>query len=100
MIDIELYNEIREQIPNPYYPNELYHISSSCFAPESKSKYYACINNKGYLHIYKIAMKGNKILLERFRFTKKKELLYIGEYIIVEKDGELYDKYLKLLLTK
>ena len=89
-----MYDEIREQIPNPYYPNELYPISSS-FSP--KSRYYACVNNKGFLHIYKFTIKGKILILERFRFTKQKELVFMGEYVLTEKDGDIYNKYMRLL---
>lgn len=95
-----MYDEIREQIPNPYYPNELYRISSSCFAPNSEAKYFACINNKGYLHMYKFTVKGKTLLLERFRFTKQKKLVFIGEYPLAPKDGDFYSKYMRLLGVK
>lgn len=90
-----MYNEIREQIPNPYYPNELYPIFSSNFSP--KSKYYACINTKGFLHIYKFTVGRKKLLLERFRFTKEKKLVIMGDFVLTEKDGDVYTKYMRLL---
>ena len=90
-----LYEEIREQIPNQYYPNELYHIFSSDFSP--KSKYFACVNNRGFLHIYKFTVIKRVIFLERFRFTKQKKLVIMGEYLLAERDGDIYNKYMRLL---
>ena len=95
MHDDILYNEIRSQIPNPYYPNELYRISYSQFSQESR--YYACVNTRGFLHIYKFTIKGKILLLERFRFTKEKELIFLCEYVLTEKDGDIYNKYMLLL---
>ena len=90
----ELYNEIVKQIPNPYYPNELYRVYSDKFS--SLSLYFATKNNRGFLHIYKLSMHTNWIQLERFRFTKQKELKYMNEYFITKKDEELYKKYLDI----
>jgi len=90
-----MYDELRGQIPNPYYPNELYPISYSQFS--QGSRYYACVNNKGFLHIYKFTIKGKILILERFRFTKQKELVFMGEYVLTEKDGDIYNKYMRLL---
>lgn len=93
-----MYDEIREQIPNPYYPNELYPIFCSSFSP--KSRYYACVNSKGFLHIYKFTVKGEILILERFRFTKQKKLIFMGEYSLASKDGDIYNKYMRLLGVK
>ena len=89
MFMVELYKEIEEQIPN-----ELYRVYSSDFS--SFSSYFAAKNNKGFVHIYKITLKGATIKLERFRFTKQKELVFMNEYILTEKDEEVYKKYLDL----
>lgn len=92
-----MYDEIMEQIPKEYYPNKLYSISSSCFAPKSEAKYFACINNRGYLHIYKFTVIKRVIFLERFRFTKQKKPVFIGDYLLAPKDGDIYNKYKALL---
>ena len=89
-----MYDEIRGQIPNPYYPNELYAVSCSMFSPIAK--YYATVNNRGFLHIYKLTTIKNTILLERFRFTKQKKLVFMNEYLLAPKDGEIYNKYKRL----
>lgn len=86
-----MYDEIREQIPNPYYPNELYPVFCESFSP--KAKYFASINNKRFLHIYKITVKGKILILERFRFTKEKKLVFMNEYVLTEKDVDVYEKY-------
>ena len=93
-----MYEELRKQIPNPYYCNELYRIYYDKFS--SSAKYYGAVNNKGFFHIYKITKGNNKLLLERFRFNKQHKLIFGEEYILTEKDEEVYKKYLDIYNNK